>query len=109
MHRLPTAVVAAVTLVLGFVVAQGTGVRWLGAVVLGAGLLWCVVRSVRPAGVLRVVATGVVALVAFAASHLLADALGAWPSVLLAALVTGVCAWVLVDRPAARDARVLRR
>lgn len=98
MSRLPTAVIAAVTLVVGFAVAQGTGVRWLGGVVLAAGLLWCAVRSVRPAGPLRTVAAGVVALAAFVGSHLAADALGTWPSVLLAALVAGVGVWLLVDR-----------
>lgn len=98
MRRLPTAVIAAVTLVAGFAAAQGTGVRWLGGVVLAAGLLWCVVRSVRPAGPARVAAAGAVALLAFAGSHLLADSIGAWPSVLLAGLVAGAGAWVLVDR-----------
>ncbi|MGW6131374.1 hypothetical protein ACWFNE_15245 [Cellulomonas sp. NPDC055163] len=100
MSRLPTAVISAVTLVAGFAVAQGTGVRWLGGVVLAAGLLWCAVRSVRPAGLLRTGAAGVVALAAFVGSHLAADALGPWLSVLLAALVAGAGVWLLVDRTA---------
>jgi hypothetical protein len=101
MSRLPTAVIAAVTLVAGFAVAQGSGVRWLGGAVLAAGLAWCAVRSVRPAGLVRTVAAGVVALAAFVGSHLVADALGPWPAVLLAAVVAGVGVWLLVDRAAA--------
>lgn len=98
MSRLPTAVIAALTLVVGFALAQGTGVRWAGGAVLVAGLLWCVARSWRTAGVARVVTAGLVALGAFAGSHVIADVLGAWPAVLLAALVAGVGTWVLVDR-----------
>lgn len=98
MRRLPTAVIAAVTLVAGFGAAQASGIRWLGGAVLMAGLLWCVARSLRPAGVARVAGAGAVALLAFAGSHLLADSLGAWPAVLLAALVAGTGAWLLVDR-----------
>ncbi|MBB2923064.1 hypothetical protein [Cellulomonas cellasea] len=106
MNRLPTAVIAAVTLVVGFAVAQGTGVRWLGGVVLAAGLVWCAVRSARPAGLVRTGAAGAVALAAFAGSHLAADVLGPWPSVLLAALVAGAGVWLLVDRAdAGRAAR----
>ncbi|MFS0699135.1 hypothetical protein AB6N24_04105 [Cellulomonas sp. 179-A 4D5 NHS] len=101
MSRLPTAVIAAVTLVVGFAVAQGTGVRGLGGIVLAAGLAWCAARSLRAAGLLRTVAAGAVALAAFVCSHLAADALGPWPSVLLAALVAGVGVWLLVDRAAA--------
>ncbi|WP_258726551.1 hypothetical protein [Cellulomonas sp. NS3] len=107
MSRLPTAVIAAVTLVVGFAVAQGTGVRWLGGVVLAAGLLWCAARSVRRAGPVRTAGAGAVALAAFAGSHVVADVLGPWPSVLLAALVAGVGVWLLVDRAdAGRAVRV---
>ncbi|KGM00626.1 hypothetical protein [Cellulomonas cellasea] len=104
MSRLPTAVIAAVTLVVGFAVAQGTGVRWLGGVVLAAGLLWCAVRSAPAAGLVRTAAAGLVVLAAFVASHLAADALGPWPSVLLAALLAGAGVWFLVDRAVARRA-----
>jgi hypothetical protein len=33
----------------------------------------------------------------FAVSHLIADRLSAWPSVLLAAIVAGLAVWVLAD------------
>jgi hypothetical protein len=105
MSRTPTAVLAAVTLVVAFAVAQLTDVRALGGLVLVAGVVWCAVRA-RAAGWWRVAAVVVVGAVCFVASHLLADLLGAWPAVLLAAVVLGAATFALVDRPGARPARV---
>jgi len=96
--RIPTALIAALTLVVGFAVAQATGVRALGGAVLLAGVAWCAVRAWRPAGPARTVAVVVVGALCFVASHLLAPVLGAWPSVVLVAAVLGVATWVLVDR-----------
>ncbi|MCG7287810.1 hypothetical protein MHY85_17745 [Cellulomonas sp. ACRRI] len=93
----PTAVLAAVTLVAAFAVAQGTGVRALGGVVLVLGVAWCAWRS-WGAGAARVVAVVLLGAACFVASHVLAGATGAWPSVLLAAAVLGAGAWLLVDR-----------
>jgi len=45
MSSIPTAVIAALTLVVGVAVADLTGVRALGGVVLVAGVAWCVVRT----------------------------------------------------------------
>ena len=45
-----TAPVAAASLVLGFAVAQATGVRALGGLVLVAGAAWCAVRWRASAG-----------------------------------------------------------
>ena len=95
----PTAALAAVTLVVAFAVAQGTGVRALGGVVLVLGVAWCAWRS-WAAGAVRVVAVVALGAACFVASHVLAGALGAWPSVLLAAAVLGAGAWLLVDRRA---------
>ena len=101
MSRVPTALIAALTLVAGFFVAQATDVRALGGVVLVAGVAWCVWRS-RSAGAARLVAVVLVGGVSFVASHVLAPHLGAWPSVLLVAAVLGAATWLLVDRrPAA--------
>ncbi|MBO3084613.1 hypothetical protein [Cellulomonas fengjieae] len=105
MSRVPTAVVAAVTLVVAFTVAQLTDVRALGGVVLVAGVVWCAVRA-RAAGWWRIAAVVVVGAVCFAGSHLLADPLGPWPAVLVAALVLGAVTYALVDRRSARPARV---
>ncbi|QHT55246.1 hypothetical protein GXP71_03525 [Cellulomonas sp. H30R-01] len=102
MHRIPTALIAALTLVVGFAVAQATDVRALGGAVLLAGGAWCAVRSWRRAGPVRTVAVLVVAALCFVVSHLLAPHLGAWPSVLLVAVVLAAVTWTLVDRPMAR-------
>ncbi|HWI06517.1 MAG TPA: hypothetical protein VNT54_03245 [Solirubrobacteraceae bacterium] len=89
--------VASGSLLLGFAVAQATGVRPLGAVVLVAGCAWCALRWRRAAGTLRTALLVVVYVGAFVLSHVVADALGAWPSVLLAAAVTALAAYVLAD------------
>ncbi len=64
--------VAAGSLVLGFAVAQVTGVRSLGGLVLVLAAAWCYVQWRRAAG--WPVAVGLVLLyvTAFAGSHLLA-------------------------------------
>jgi hypothetical protein len=105
MSRLPTALVAALTLVVGFAVAELTGVRALGGVVLLVGVAWCVVRA-RSAGWWRVGAVVLVGAVCFAGSHLLGHLIGAWPSVAVAALVLGLATYALVDRPAGERAAV---
>lgn len=98
MHRIPTALIAALTLVVGFAVAQTTGVRALGGAVLLAGGAWCAVRAWRPAGAARTVAVVAVAAACFVVSHVLAPHLGAWPAVVLVAAVLAAVTWVLVDR-----------
>lgn len=105
MRRVPTALIAALTLVVGFAVAQVSDVRALGGAVLLAGGAWCAVRAWRPAGALRTVVVLVVAALCFVASHLLAPHLGAWPSVAVVAAVLAAVTWVLVDRPAGVAAR----
>ncbi|MDM7832567.1 hypothetical protein [Cellulomonas edaphi] len=97
MSRVPTSLIAALTLAAGFFVAQVTDVRALGGLVLVAGVAWCVWRA-RAAGVLRLATVVVVGAVCFVAAHVLAPHLGAWPSVLLVAAVLGAVTWALVDR-----------
>ena len=99
--------VASGSLLLGFALAQATGVRPLGGIVLIAGCGWCALRwlRIRPGGrsaVWRTAALVVVYIGAFVLSHVIADSLGAWPSVLLAAAVTGLAVYVLADSAAAR-------
>lgn len=106
MNRVPTAAVAAATLVLGFLVAQVTGVRALGGVVLLAGVVWCGMRERRRTPVWRLAVALGVGAVCFVAAHVLADPLGPWLSVAVVAAVLAVATYGLVDRPAAgRSAR----
>ena len=106
MNRVTTALVAAASLVLGFAVAQATGVRELGGVVLVAAAMLCVRAWRRLAG-LRTAAVLVAAyLVAFVFAHVLARAIGAWPAVVTVSVAVGVLSLLLV--PAAREQAVTR-
>ncbi len=87
----------------GFAVADATGARALGGVVLVAVGAATVLASPAPLG--RRVAWGAVALGAFVASHLLAHPLGAWPAVAVTAGIAGAAGWLLLDG----GAPVLRR
>lgn len=102
MRRLPTALVAALTLVTGFAVAELTGVRAAGGAVLLAGVAWCVLREARRSAWWRLVVVVLVGAACFAGSHVLADTLGPWPSVLVASAALGAVAYALLDRPAPR-------
>ncbi|MFI2752886.1 hypothetical protein ACGIF2_05570 [Cellulomonas sp. P22] len=97
MSRIPTALIAALTLVVGFAVGQVTHVRALAGVVLVAGVAWCAVRAVPRVGWWRVAVVVLVGGAAFVGSHLVAQTVGAWPAVVLAALVLGAATWWLVD------------
>lgn len=105
MPNLPTAPVTALTLMLGFLVADLTGVRALGGVVLVVGLGLCVVQWRRRVGVRRTVLLVGVFLALFVGSHLLARAVGAWPSVLTVAAVMWAVTFVVVDREPVPDPR----
>lgn len=83
--------------VLGFAVADVTGVRPLGGLVLLAGVLWCLPRWWRGAGAAAAVGLTVAYAAAFVASHGFADVVGAYPSVLLLGATLGAGAWSLVD------------
>ena len=85
--RFPSAVLAALGLAVGFGVAQGTGVRALGGVVLaacgiGAGVLWY-----RRRGLAVAIGLAVAYLALFALAHVFALGLG-WPAWLAVGLVT---------------------
>ncbi|HEY0515872.1 MAG TPA: hypothetical protein VGD00_02020 [Solirubrobacteraceae bacterium] len=104
MPRVPTAPVAAGTLIAGYAVAAGSGSRPLGGVVLLAGGAWCARTWARRDGPGTAALLSGVGLAAFVASHVLARAIGAWPSVLTVAAITGATVWVRFDAPAvARD------
>lgn len=100
--RAPTWPVAAGSLVLGFAVAQATGVRALGGVVLVLGAGWCVLRWRERIGLPRTIPLVALYLAAFAASHVLADLLGTWGAVLAVAALVGAVAWAVADGRAVR-------
>jgi hypothetical protein len=105
----PTAPLAAASLIAGYAVAAATGSRPLGGVVLAAGGLGCVEIWRRRHGVRTPAGLGAAGLIAFAASHVLAGAIGAWPSVLTVAAAIAVLAWRFADsRPAEAQADALR-
>jgi hypothetical protein len=96
---MPTAPVAALSLVAGFAVADATGVRPLGGLVLVGAAAWCATRWRRQVGLPA--AAGLVALYAgaFALSHPLGGVIGAWPSVITVSAVTGAIVWAVADAP----------
>jgi hypothetical protein len=97
MPRIPTAPVVAASLIGGYLVARETGNRPAGGAVLAAGGALAVSQWRRRGPV----TTGVLLatyLGGFGASHPLAKKIGAWPSVLSVAAVSGAAAYVLADR-----------
>ncbi|HET9104493.1 MAG TPA: hypothetical protein VFN55_14150 [Solirubrobacteraceae bacterium] len=101
--RIATAPIAAGGLIAGFGVAVASGSRPLGGVVLAAAGLSCIAiwrRRDRPAVTAGLTVTG---LAAFALSHVLADVIGAWPSVFTVAAVTAAASWQFSDRHRPRD------
>ena len=100
MPTIPSAAVAAGSLVAGYAVAATTGVRELGGLVLLAGGVTCWQMWRRAAGPGVATGLGVAYVAAFVASHPLARVVGAWPSVLTVAAATGALAYVLADRRA---------
>jgi hypothetical protein len=100
MRPVPTAPIAAVSLIAAYAVAVSTGSRSLGGIVLAVGGLWCIQawrrrHGTRTAGILACVGLG-----AFVASHVLALAIGAWPSVLIVSAVVAAVAWTQADAQA---------
>ena len=94
----PTWLVAGGSLVVGFLVAEATGVRAVGGFVLLVAIVWCWLLWYRRRGVQ--VAIGLTAgyVAAFALSHVVAGAIGAIPSVLLVATVVALASYALADR-----------
>ena len=97
MRPLPTAPVAGGSLIAGYAVALATGSRPLGGIVLAIGGLWCVRAWAGRAGSRTALRLACVGFAAFVLSHLLALAIGAWPSVLAAAALIAAAAWIRVD------------
>jgi hypothetical protein len=99
----PTWPVAAGSLALGFAVAQVTGVRPLGGIVLVAGCAWCGLRWRERVGNGKTAGLVGLYLAAFVASHVLGHAIGAWPSVAVVSAVVGAGTYAVADgRPSRR-------
>ncbi len=98
MASLPTAPIAAGSLLGGYLTARLTKKRPLGGVVLAAGGAACTSQWLRRAGKVPAAALLVTYLGAFGLSHPLAKRIGAWPSVLSVAALSGGAAWLVSDR-----------
>jgi hypothetical protein len=94
---MPTAPVAAASLIVAYAVAVSTGSRPLGGVVLALGGLWCIRAWRRRHGARTAAILAGVGLGAFIASHLIALAIGAWPAVLLVSAAVAAVAWTQAD------------
>jgi hypothetical protein len=84
----------------GFGIAELTGVRALGGLVLLAGGAWCARVAMPIAGRAATGALVLVAVALFALSHPLGHAIGSWPAVFVTGALAGVAAGVVVGRPA---------
>jgi hypothetical protein len=96
-RRPPTALIAAGTLIAAYAVAVGTGSRPLGGVVLAIGGLWCIWVWLQRHGRRTATILGCVGFAAFVLSHVLALAIGAWPSVLAVSAIVAVVTWTQAD------------
>ncbi len=97
MRLTPTAPVAGGTLIAGYAVAAGSGSRLLGGVVLLIGGMWCIFTWNRRHGARTAATLAGIGVGALILSHLLALAIGAWPSVLVVAVVMAAAAWSRAD------------
>jgi hypothetical protein len=92
-ERAPTSLLAAAGLIAGFATAVATGSRPLGGVVMaifGLSCIRCWISRDGPGTAARLTLAG---LAAFAGSHVLGLAIGAWPAVLLVSALTAWCCW----------------
>nr|WP_246851620.1 hypothetical protein [Patulibacter sp. SYSU D01012] len=86
------------SLVIGFGVADLTGVRPLGGVVLFLAALWCGLEWRRTRGLPVALGLVLVYLAAFALSHPLGKQVGSWPSVLAVSVIVGAVVWAATTR-----------
>jgi hypothetical protein len=93
LERLPTAPLAATGLIAGYGVAVGSGSRPLGGAVMAAFGLPCIAIWLRRDGRRTAAELTVFGLAAFAISHVLAEAIHPWPSVLVVSAATAAACW----------------
>jgi hypothetical protein len=97
-RRAAIPIVASASFLAGFGVAELTGLRALGSIVLLAGGAWCARAALQVAGPPAAVALVTIALAMFVVSHPLGRAIGAWPAVVVSAALVGGAAVALVRR-----------
>lgn len=93
--RVGAALLAAITLIVGFAVAAGSGNRALGGMVLVVGGAVCAYLWWRQAGIWRAIACVAIAAAAFVVSHPLGAFITSWGSVILVAAITAVAAYAI--------------
>lgn len=91
--RVPTSLLAATGLIAGFATATATGSRPLGGAVMAVFGLTCIYFWVRRDGAATAARLTLTGLTAFVLSHVIALAIGAWPSVLLVSAATAWLCW----------------
>src|SRR6476620_600673 len=99
--RIPTALLLALGLILGFGVAEATGLRWLGGLVMLAANLLALPRWLAVGGLRLAIGLTAVFWACMVLSHPLAHQIGTWPSVLTVSVVAAAAAWLLADRRSA--------
>jgi hypothetical protein len=95
-RRAAIPLVAAATFLAGFGVAELTGVRAIGGLVLLAGGIWCGRASLSLVGPRKTIALLSIAAALFVVSHPLGEAIGAWPAVAASAAAAAVAAAALL-------------
>ena len=97
-EKIPTAPVAAGSLIAGFALARYTKVRPLGGIPMALAGGWCAQEWNRRRGYNTALGLSGVYLGAFVGSHPLGKRIGAWPSVLAVSALTGAVVWAVADR-----------
>jgi hypothetical protein len=105
--RVALPALAALTFIAGFGLAELTGVRALGGLVLLAGGVLCARIALRLAGPGATVALLAVALALFVLSHPLGHAVGAWPAVVVSASLTAATAVLVTHMWRKTDAQAV--
>jgi hypothetical protein len=100
MRSQSTAAVAALGLLGGYGIAVASGSRALGGLVLALAGLWCVRVWLARDGPRAAAALTLAGLAAFAISHALGLAIGAWPAVVLTSCATAALYWSVSDAAA---------
>jgi sugar phosphate permease len=99
MRNLPSAPLAAGTLLAGWAAVEVTGSRPVGGVVLLCGGLGCAALWHRRQGARTALTLTAVGFSAFVLSHVLTLAIGPWPAVVTVSAITALIVWLKADAP----------